>query len=395
MPLESRLIVRTLTTQDSPGLYSCNSCSKVIKSTNGYTNVLNHLKRFHPTYEADTQAALRTTNSVSIRLVEQATTDMFRWIEWIVMDCLPLTFCERELVRRNSKLPRVCVKTLKLYLYGMVSVVKDHIIEVLPRRYGIVLDGWTSGGRHYIAIFAVFNDPGSTDTTGPRSSDYHDDLECPSRRFVLLAFCPMEDEGDLSAQSLFDLIADTLTKTYAFESVTKTLQGSTLTLSAARRLFDHAISNYPDLKERLAPTAAIVNYPSLESGLIKIQRGQALTAAERTACAAFRVEDTTNPEEERGDAPSSSFVAQAFKRRKTTKRSAYVDVGAKLIFSDIRKRMDRVTLETLVFLHCNRSQWDVYTVDKVHENAENSTSMIQVVAFKRIDVKYDPLYVYN
>ncbi|OWY92178.1 hypothetical protein PHMEG_00038924 [Phytophthora megakarya] len=189
MPLESRLIVRTLTTQDSRGLYSCNSCSKIIKSTNGYTNVLNHLKRFNPTYEANTQVALGTANSVSICLVEHATTDMFRWIEWIVMDCLPLTFCERELVRRNANLHHVCVKTLSC-----------------------ISTKWLRGGRHYIAIFAVFNDPGSNDTTVPRSSDYHDDLECPSRRFVLLAFCPMEDEGDLSAQSLFHLIADTLTK---------------------------------------------------------------------------------------------------------------------------------------------------------------------------------------
>ncbi|OWZ10048.1 LOW QUALITY PROTEIN: hypothetical protein PHMEG_00017162 [Phytophthora megakarya] len=96
---------------------------------------------------------------------------MFHWVDWIVMDCLPLTFCERELVRRNAKPPRVCVKTC----ISTEAVVKDHIIKVLPRRYEIVLDGWTSGGRHYIAILAVFNDPESTDTTVLRSSDNHDD----------------------------------------------------------------------------------------------------------------------------------------------------------------------------------------------------------------------------
>ncbi|KAG6954994.1 hypothetical protein JG688_00012100, partial [Phytophthora aleatoria] len=35
-------------------------------------------------------------------------------------------------------------------------------------------------------------------------------IQCLTCRFVLLAFCPLGDEEDLSAQSLFDLIADTL-----------------------------------------------------------------------------------------------------------------------------------------------------------------------------------------
>lgn len=516
MPLETRILVRTLTTQETPGLYSCNSCSKTIKSVNGYTNVINHLKRYHPTYATDAEAALRTQNLLSLRLVDQATTDMFRWIEWTVMDCLPLTFCEREMVRQNAKLPRTCARTLKLYLDGMVLAVVPSIVKILPTRFGIVLDGWTSGGRHFIAIYAVFDDKDSIEV--PRKSDYQDDLECHSRRFILLAFSPMEDEGDLSAQSLFDLIADTLSRykqpwesvafmvgdncsvnqcigrrvgaipligcashrfalavkdfmkqdeglidkvhnlmkklstikgrallrshtslspvmrndtrwssTYEmlrrytklepvlrslddetvaaseleplllrrsenirvtslladltnFESVTKTLQGTSLTLSAARRLFDHAISKYPEMKPRLSPTAAIVNYPALESGLVKIQRGQSLTPPERAACAAFRV--TSSPDEDQAEeSPEGpSFAAQALKRLKTTKRSAYVDVGyvpptsneckrlfsrAKLIFSDVRKSMDRVTLETLVFLHCNRSLWSVYTVEEV------------------------------
>ncbi|KAG2762885.1 hypothetical protein PC129_g9004 [Phytophthora cactorum] len=141
MPLETPLLVRTLTTQETSGLYRCNSCSKTIKSTNGYTNVINHLKRYHPTYETDAEAALHTPNLLPLRLVDQATTDMFRWLEWTVMDCLHLTFCGREMVRRNTKLPRVSARTMKLYLDRMVVAVVPVIIKILPKRYGIVLDG--------------------------------------------------------------------------------------------------------------------------------------------------------------------------------------------------------------------------------------------------------------
>ncbi|KAG2984272.1 hypothetical protein PC118_g8951 [Phytophthora cactorum] len=36
--------------------------------------------------------------------------------------------------------------------------------------------------------------------------------QCSSRRFILLAFSPVEPEEDLSAQSQFDLIADTMSR---------------------------------------------------------------------------------------------------------------------------------------------------------------------------------------
>lgn len=99
---------------------------------------------------------------------------------------------------------------MQLYPNRVVEVITLRVAKVLPKRYGIVLDGWTSGERYYVAIYAVFNDPDGTEV--PRASDYHDDLECLSCRFVLLSFSPMEDEGDLSAQSLFDLIADNLSR---------------------------------------------------------------------------------------------------------------------------------------------------------------------------------------
>ncbi|KAG4240943.1 hypothetical protein PC116_g11117 [Phytophthora cactorum] len=53
----------------------------------------------------------------------------------------------------------------------------------------------------------------ATGNTGSRTArNYFDDLECSSRRFILLAFSPVEPEEDLSAQSQFDLIADTMSR---------------------------------------------------------------------------------------------------------------------------------------------------------------------------------------
>ncbi|KAG3107304.1 hypothetical protein PI124_g14173 [Phytophthora idaei] len=83
--------------------------------------------------------------------------------------------------------------------------------EELPPSFGIVFDGCTINGRHFIAIFAVFNDPGMCGGRPAQDdSEYFDDTDCFTRRFLLLAFSPFDVEEDLGAQSLLDLIADTL-----------------------------------------------------------------------------------------------------------------------------------------------------------------------------------------
>ncbi|KAG6611487.1 uncharacterized protein IUM83_15634 [Phytophthora cinnamomi] len=388
----------------------------------------------------------------------------------------------------------------------------------------MVLDGWSNSERHYVAIFAVFDSESKSGTnTGTNSSDYYDDLKCPSRRFLLLAFCPVEDEEDLSAQILFDLIADTLMRyrkpwetvkfmvgdncavnqcigrregaiplvscashrfnlvvqdflksedkligkiqalmtkfrtikgrallrrvsslaplllndtrwssTYAmvkrylhlepaisqlghgvlvdydwqplllrraeherargllkdltaFEGVTKALQKTTLTLSAVRRLFDQVVKKYPAMKARLAVNAAIVNYPNLESGLVKLQRGEALTAAEKVVCSQFGLRGSNKAGEtveEQGD----SIAKEAFKRRKVAKRAAYEDIAyvpptssecerffssVKLVYTDLRKRLEPATLEKVICLLYNKELWDVQVVDDVRRSNAN------------------------
>ncbi|KAG3174337.1 hypothetical protein PC128_g18074 [Phytophthora cactorum] len=63
-------------------------------------------------------------------------------------------------------------------------------------------------GSHFIGILAVLNNEKTT--TSLSSDAYFSGLDCTSREFGLLAFCPLDTEEDLSGQSLFDLIADTL-----------------------------------------------------------------------------------------------------------------------------------------------------------------------------------------
>ncbi|ETP37476.1 hypothetical protein F442_14717 [Phytophthora nicotianae P10297] len=99
-----------------------------------------------------------------------------------------------------------------------------------------------------------------------------------------------------------------------FEGVTKELQKATLTLSAVRRLFDQVVKEFPALKTRLAATAPIFNNPNLEQGLVKIQRREAVTIAERSACAEFK--STALERAPTREDSSDSIVKAAFKKTK-------------------------------------------------------------------------------
>ncbi|KAF4136083.1 hypothetical protein GN958_ATG14727 [Phytophthora infestans] len=74
-----------------------------------------------------------------------------------------------------------------------MKTVEEYIRKHLPYSFGLVFDGWTTAGVHYVGLFAVFT---ATDSL-------------PEGR-VLLALSPLEDESDLSAQSMSDFLADTL-----------------------------------------------------------------------------------------------------------------------------------------------------------------------------------------
>ncbi|ETM34740.1 hypothetical protein L914_18230 [Phytophthora nicotianae] len=334
------------------------------------------------------------------------------------------------MTRKNASLTPIAKNTLKRYLMRMIESVKARVAEEIPATFGIVLDG---------------------------------------------SFCPLEVEEDLGAQSLFDLIADTLSRyNKPWEAVhfmvadncsvnqyIGSREGGLPMVGCASHRFNLAVTDYLTSYEALlskihalmtklrtikgrailrrvtdlsplhrydtrwSSTYAIVQrYTKLKPALNSLGHGtlvecgiqtlllqktesecaheilevladfegvtktlqrstltlsgrkEQLSAAER---ADFRrtgrdVTEETSPTQ----AAQLSLVQQAFKKRKVSKRSLYADVAfipptsnecerffssVKLVYSDLRKRLDVSTLEVLMFLMYNSDLWDVYTIE--------------------------------
>ncbi|OWZ07187.1 hypothetical protein PHMEG_00020450 [Phytophthora megakarya] len=212
-PISNKLVCSRMFTKKSRVEYLCSICSKSYKSAHGYTNLITHLRTYHPSYLEDASRAAKVRNALCVRVVDDETRNIFHWCERVVMDSLPLRFVERKMTRKNSSLSSISEKTLEKNLMHVYEAAEARVAEELPASFGIVLDGSTFNGRHFIAIFAVFNDPEMCHSdVADEPSEYYSDTDCYTRRFLLLAFCPLGVEEDIGAQSLFDLIADTLSR---------------------------------------------------------------------------------------------------------------------------------------------------------------------------------------
>ncbi|ETN08410.1 hypothetical protein PPTG_12208 [Phytophthora nicotianae INRA-310] len=83
--------------------------------------------------------------------VSQTATNRF---SWIVMCNLPFSFCESEETRRFTNLPPICVETLYGDMESVVKAVEKSIGEEMPKSFGLVIDGWTHGTEHFLAVYA-------------------------------------------------------------------------------------------------------------------------------------------------------------------------------------------------------------------------------------------------
>ena len=71
-----------------------------------------------------------------IRTASDKAKNIYSWIEWIVEDNLPLTFCNRKLTNQNTNLKAITYSTLKKYMYLLAEEVKEIISEQLPPTFG-------------------------------------------------------------------------------------------------------------------------------------------------------------------------------------------------------------------------------------------------------------------
>jgi hypothetical protein len=101
-------------------------------------------------------------------------------MEQVVLENLPFSFVDKAVNRRNSRLNPISSKGLKDAISVVTKKVEEHISRILPNKFALVFDGWSSGDTHFVAVLVSF-------------------IEKEVKKLYLLAISPMQDETSQSA----------------------------------------------------------------------------------------------------------------------------------------------------------------------------------------------------
>ncbi|GMF24094.1 unnamed protein product [Phytophthora lilii] len=228
---------------------------------------------------------------------------------------------------------------------GLTKAVEEHVGNEMPDKFGLMLDGWTHGSEHYLAVFGCYET-----RAGPRYPllslapiiiDATGRFDAESHMAALSAFLPFFGKelssgvfllGDNCAVNmrLARLIGVPLVGS-AIESRSPDTTGPTRKGPRASPVTDEAPEDTdPSGQVEVTPTADIVHSPHFESGVVKVLGGHEsdLSRAEKEALRPFRqmISRIRSPEK---DPTKLGFADRILKRRKVhAETSAYVMLSA-------------------------------------------------------------------
>ena len=223
---------------DDPHVHKCKICDKDVRQNlkSGYKNLLNHLDR-HPEVEKIVSGVL---DIKMCKLFDMKTVNIHGWIDWIVMEMLPISFCEKERTLKYTSLRPVSRKSMTTYITNLTKQVELVIRGLLPDKFGLVFDGWSKNSIHYVALYAVFG---------------------PTKRQILLTFSPFQDEYDLSSESIKGFITDTVIHYGKSLDNIQFLVGDNCPANAkAARLLDKPLIGCASHKLNLAMKTVLLEY---------------------------------------------------------------------------------------------------------------------------------------
>jgi hypothetical protein len=159
----------------------------------GYTNMMAHIYKKHPNFSEEWEIFKEMRDNGAHQatlqqyLICPKAQQYYDYLSLFVEHNLPHSLLDSESFKKILKLKSLSRTTFGKVLRNVASRVEVKIQEMLPECFGIMLDGWSYGSEHFIALFAIFG-----------------------KDQVLLNMATLPEETNLTAESHKQYIEETL-----------------------------------------------------------------------------------------------------------------------------------------------------------------------------------------
>lgn len=187
-----RELARVLFVATEGDYYSCRLCFLRRKqaANTGYSNLMQHLTHHHEeTYLDEFRTYQKREGSLDFFVKgDDYSHTVYQWLDWTIMENRELTMCEKVKTRKYTHLKPISTKTLRKHMFALEELVQARVKKQFAgKQLGLLIDAWTEQGTHFLAVIAV----SATDKT-------------------LLCFSTLENEANMSADSIIELLDDLL-----------------------------------------------------------------------------------------------------------------------------------------------------------------------------------------
>ena len=124
---------------------------------NEYTNSVSHIKSKHL---ADWENFTKLEEDGPLEVMKKVSGDVkekWEYLEFIVNTNTPLKRVGDSSFKRVCRLKPISRHTMRRILVPTANQMCKTIMEELPLQVGLIFDGWSHHGRHYLGVFANFD----------------------------------------------------------------------------------------------------------------------------------------------------------------------------------------------------------------------------------------------
>lgn len=126
-----------------------------MESGTGYTNLLSHVVMWHQNFITEMTCS-NGNNGTLVGFIDDKTFKILSWIDMVLSCSLPFSFCESKAAEDYVKIGSISTDSLVSYMELLTREVEVVVSNLLPKKFGIIFDGWTFRSEHFVAVFASF-----------------------------------------------------------------------------------------------------------------------------------------------------------------------------------------------------------------------------------------------